>query len=714
MENALTTSLNDIEAQCKAGYYDYIIIGSGMGGGTLARLLIDGPPDLSPQGTASSSEGGNDENDPPPRVLVIEQGGLLFSTHCTNTPTPGWYVEDGPSMSTDIVFQAFKSCVTTVSADSVVYAGGPVHCLGGRSNVWGMYTPPIDKASIQKNFGQEITNYLFDEGGYTGAYYLLSNGGSLETPYPMTQPVIEVQTEIQAVKNMFDLLGHVPYVRRGPFRVCPMGAEFVARRPSERLYQMAMGGYSAVTWMLAKCYNSSEALTILPRTQVRTVNYEEQDLQGGKVAEGDTRRPKITSITVFDPDSERKQRTIHTGGAKVILSCGTIDTAVIALRSGLAQLPKTYVTSDLDSKSSASSGVPASTDAKSEKWSPEKIGAGLTDHDIWGVRFDLLVKRVSPIGCLSGRALRLQSWATLGTPDYSTIHDLPYGITPPWLSAGRQVNNTTACLINVTINATSFLGSSSKSGIPKMYLGKEGKLVPEAQFEYELRDSGDDFKRCSIQVVFELSSPLKDENKVLNLPRSNPTIRIPTREDNTRFLPAMREFAATIARTCVRMSNQDNADAGPHGGKKTSDDALGAARVGPPPPLLERVFRSPPGSTSQHRESASGGPQSDADIKLAKETVKVFRNLEDVRADLMMVERAPFGVVAHEVGTMRLGQDSEGVVDKDLKVKGVEGLYVCDLSIFPWSPTANPSLTLVALARRLAMDLEKKRRGKSK
>ena len=31
-----------------------------------------------------------------------------------------------------------------------------------------------------------------------------------------------------------------------------------------------------------------------------------------------------------------------------------------------------------------------------------------------------------------------------------------------------------------------------------------------------------------------------------------------------------------------------------------------------------------------------------------------------------------------------------------------ENLYVCDVSVFPYIPTANPSLTLGALAMRLA------------
>ncbi|KAI3336900.1 FAD/NAD(P)-binding domain-containing protein [Xylariaceae sp. AK1471] len=70
---------------------------------------------------------------------------------------------------------------------------------------------------------------------------------------------------------------------------------------------------------------------------------------------------------------------------------------------------------------------------------------------------------------------------------------------------------------------------------------------------------------------------------------------------------------------------------------------------------------------------------------------------------------AKWGSVAHEVGTMRMDSpsDNKGVVDSNLRVKGVDNLFVCDLSVFPCSPMENPSLTLTALAMRLAAHLKK-------
>ncbi|GIK07127.1 hypothetical protein Aspvir_002782 [Aspergillus viridinutans] len=71
----------------------------------------------------------------------------------------------------------------------------------------------------------------------------------------------------------------------------------------------------------------------------------------------------------------------------------------------------------------------------------------------------------------------------------------------------------------------------------------------------------------------------------------------------------------------------------------------------------------------------------------------------DGKADLVP---AKVGGVAHEVGSLRMAGDGNGVVDADLRFVGYKNLYACDNSVFPMSPAGNPSLTLVALAKRLA------------
>lgn len=83
---------------------------------------------------------------------------------------------------------------------------------------------------------------------------------------------------------------------------------------------------------------------------------------------------------------------------------------------------------------------------------------------------------------------------------------------------------------------------------------------------------------------------------------------------------------------------------------------------------------------------------------------------EPLENDSLALKEAVLGGVAHEVGTLRMGTRADsnfqdGVVDPNLKFLAYDNVYACDLSVFPTSPAANPSLTLAALALRLAEHL---------
>ncbi len=61
----------------------------------------------------------------------------------------------------------------------------------------------------------------------------------------------------------------------------------------------------------------------------------------------------------------------------------------------------------------------------------------------------------------------------------------------------------------------------------------------------------------------------------------------------------------------------------------------------------------------------------------------------------------------HHMGTTRMHPDStRGVVDADARVHGTENLFVTGSSVFPTAGFANPTLTIVALALRLADHLK--------
>jgi choline dehydrogenase-like flavoprotein len=57
----------------------------------------------------------------------------------------------------------------------------------------------------------------------------------------------------------------------------------------------------------------------------------------------------------------------------------------------------------------------------------------------------------------------------------------------------------------------------------------------------------------------------------------------------------------------------------------------------------------------------------------------------------------------HVQGSCRMGDDpARSATDRNGKVHGVDGLYVGDSSLIPRTLSVNPSLTIMALATRLA------------
>jgi len=66
----------------------------------------------------------------------------------------------------------------------------------------------------------------------------------------------------------------------------------------------------------------------------------------------------------------------------------------------------------------------------------------------------------------------------------------------------------------------------------------------------------------------------------------------------------------------------------------------------------------------------------------------------------------------HHAGTTRMHNNARyGVVDADLRVHGTDNLYVAGASVFPSAGFANPTLTIVALALRLASHLRQRLPG---
>jgi choline dehydrogenase-like flavoprotein len=103
------------------------------------------------------------------------------------------------------------------------------------------------------------------------------------------------------------------------------------------------------------------------------------------------------------------------------------------------------------------------------------------------------------------------------------------------------------------------------------------------------------------------------------------------------------------------------------------------------------------------------------DVHTVKESVRLLA--ADLQAagigkleydpDSIEVEVARYGAYGgHHLGTARMGNDPRtSVVDADCRVHGLKNLYIAGGAVFPTSSQANPTLTIVALAVRLAEHL---------
>lgn len=95
-------------------------------------------------------------------------------------------------------------------------------------------------------------------------------------------------------------------------------------------------------------------------------------------------------------------------------------------------------------------------------------------------------------------------------------------------------------------------------------------------------------------------------------------------------------------------------------------------------------------------------------VKKLKKILNFTGHRFHIQNSAYLKNRLPIAAVAHQVGTMRFGDDPKtSVLDTNCKTHDVDNLYVVDGSFFPSSGAVNPGLTIIANALRVGDHLVK-------
>ncbi len=122
-------------------------------------------------------------------------------------------------------------------------------------------------------------------------------------------------------------------------------------------------------------------------------------------------------------------------------------------------------------------------------------------------------------------------------------------------------------------------------------------------------------------------------------------------------------------------------------------------------PVVDPAYLSDPNDLPRLRDGIRQVDQllnASAAQKVAGERLHPSAEMSLDTADLDEWIRASVGTQWHPVGTCRMGSDSESVVSSDLRVHGVDNLYVVDASVMPTLPRGNPHAPTIMIAEKAA------------
>lgn len=134
----------------------------------------------------------------------------------------------------------------------------------------------------------------------------------------------------------------------------------------------------------------------------------------------------------------------------------------------------------------------------------------------------------------------------------------------------------------------------------------------------------------------------------------------------------------------------------------------GTVRLSGPDPLAAPLIDPNYWDDPQDREMSLRGLEMAREI-LRQPALKPYLRREALPGDGVTTRDALFDYACrmaktdhHPVGTCRMGRDAMAVVDPDLRVRGLEGLRVCDASVMPAIPSSNTNAPTIMVAEKAA------------
>jgi choline dehydrogenase-like flavoprotein len=157
-----------------------------------------------------------------------------------------------------------------------------------------------------------------------------------------------------------------------------------------------------------------------------------------------------------------------------------------------------------------------------------------------------------------------------------------------------------------------------------------------------------------------------------------------------RFSPGGREAMVNI--NWEQVPNEDS--------RLTLDHAIADPLFGQPVSRLDWRMTDADKRTAQRGLALT-------EAYLRSKGASSFKMLTDVSggAERWTLPPSPYALATgdHHMGATRMSaRPQEGVVNADSRLHGVKNLYIAGCSVFPTGGYANPTLTIVALALRLA------------